>query len=347
MIDGAAVRSRWPALGVMTVVLLAGCGDDGGDETAAEAPARVAVLAGVNDQQDPNIAVNEFLPGAISVRAGASVEWRFLGPEPHSVTFLAPDQQLPPLDSPELEALLAPSQPVVDTYDGESLVSSGLRPLGTEQAQPFRLTFPEEGEYSYVCVIHPLMTGTVTVAGEDVPVDTQADINDRADRELAQWLDEGRAAKQRLIDTPPEEVENPDGTTAWTYQMGATTEHTEVLAFSPSAGEVQPGASVRFLNNSATPHTATFPSGGQVPAGRLDPAADTPTGPQPLAVMPAGGPYSSGQVPPNVLPGAAQPGAGPPAEARSFTFTMPQPGSYEYVCIFHAASGMVGTITVA
>jgi hypothetical protein len=45
-----------------------------------------------------------------------------------------------------------------------------------------------------------------------------------------------------------------------------------------------------------------------------------------------------------ILPPNAPPGAGPPEAARSFTFSVPKAGSYSYVCIFHAPSGMGGVI---
>lgn len=321
------------------VVLLASCGDDSPSEAA---PDTVSVLAGVNDQDDPTVAVTEFLPEAVSVLEGAAVEWRFAGPEPHSVTFLEPGRELPPLDSTEFEEMLVmPATPAAE-YDGESFVNSALRPIGPDAAEPFTLSFPAEGSYTYVCLIHPNMTGTVTVVGDDSEADSQADINERANGELNRWLEEGRSAKAALVSSPPAQEANPDGTTTWVYEMGVTTEHTEILAFSPEVGEVRPGDTVRFVNNTQAPHGATFAAGGQVPQNPADPAVDVPTGPPPLTVTPTGGPFNSGLVPP-----AAPPNAPPPPEARSFAFVLPEAGNYPYVCIYHAPSGMAGSITVA
>ncbi len=44
----------------------------------------------------------------------------------------------------------------------------------------------------------------------------------------------------------------------------------------------------------------------------------------------------------------ASSGVVPPGESTSFSFTAPDPGTYQYVCTVpgHAAGGMVGTLTV-
>ncbi len=186
------------------------------------------------------------------------------------------------------------------------------------------------------------MTGKITVAGEDATVDTQTDINERADGELNKRLEEGRAAKKKLTEAPPRQVTNPDESTTWTYEMGVTTEHTDILAFAPAGGEVRPGDSVSFVNNSRAPHTATFASGGKVPESPNDPSVAAPTGPQPLTLLATGGPFNSGTLPP-----AAPPNAPPPEAARSFTFVIPAAGDYSYLCVFHVPSDMTGSIKVA
>ncbi len=85
--------ARWVVLAAVAVVLLAACGDDSDDNSPSSAePTTVSLLAGINDQQDPNIAILEFLPESVTIAAGSTVEWRFTGPEPHSVTFLPPGQ---------------------------------------------------------------------------------------------------------------------------------------------------------------------------------------------------------------------------------------------------------------
>ncbi len=254
------------------------------------------------------------------------------------MTFLPSGQTL---ESVPAAQRLEPAPPA-GPYDGKSFVSSGLLPQGAVAAPPFRLTFPSAGDFSYVCVIHPNMTGkVVVVAGKGATFDTQTNINSRADVELNTYLTEGRDAKKKLEETPPGSTKNPDGTTSWRFGMGASTPHTAVLAFAPAQGEIRPKDQVTFVNDTAAPHTATFPSGAQVPVDPTSPAARQPTAPSPITVNPTGGPFNSGELPPDIPPGRV------PEAARSFTFVIPTAGEYAYVCIPHAQSGMVGTIKVA
>ena len=331
-------RARWLVLGIAMVTLLAACGNDDDSKEPSGAGTILNVLAGVADQRDPNIAVLAYLPESVSMAPGTTVEWRIPGPEPHSVTFLPPGQTLDSIPKAQLREPAPPAGP----FDGKSFVSSGLLPQGAVTAPPFRLTFPSVGEFTYVCVIHPAMTGKVVVVeGKAGRVDTQTNLDTRADVELNTYLTEGRDAKKKLEETPPATTENPDGTTTWRYGMGASTPHTEVLAFAPAQGEIRPKDQVTFVNETSAPHTATFAAGGQVPVDPTSPATITPTAPSPLTVTPTGGPFNSGELPPNVPPGTV------PEAARSFTFVIPTAGEYAYVCILHAPSGMGGTIKVA
>jgi plastocyanin len=119
-------------------------------------------------------------------------------------------------------------------------------------------------------------------------------------------------------------------------EMGASTAHTDVLAFAPTPKKVKSGDSVTFVNNSTAPHTASF-GGTLVP---VVPTADNVVNavpgasPQPLV---ADTYINSGWLPPKV-PG------GPPVAARSFTFQVPDAGTFTYACVLHLPSGMAGEI---
>jgi plastocyanin len=341
---------RLGAAALLTVaVIAAGCGSDdektdttttAGEEsttTSDEVPDGIVVGAGMNDPDDPTIAVLQFLPAKISVEANTPVQWEWNGTEPHSVTFLAPGQTLPdPGSDPSLFGPTPPTGP----YDGSSFVNTGLQPLGPTAPEPFELTFSKAGTYSYHCVIHPQMVGEVTVVDAGGKVDTPADVANRRAEESAKWLAEGQAAKADLMAEKPASKKNDDGSTTWTVHMGASTAHTDILAFAPTPVDVKAGDTVTFLNSSGAPHTASFFGEGAEPiTNPTDPRVDAPApGPSPQALS-AKGFFHTGLLPP-----AAPPGAGPPEAVRSFSFTVPEAGSYGYVCLLHSPSKMVGTI---
>ena len=347
-------RRRGVALGtaVALVALLGACGDSDDDDegatttepaettTTVEAPDSYIVGAGVNDPEDVNIAVLQFLPKELTVPVGETVTWEWNGPEPHSVTFLAPGQEIP--NPEEDDSLFAPTPPE-GPYDGSTLVNSGLQPLGPDAPAPFEVSFSKAGEYPFYCVIHPLMVGSLTVAEEGEEVDTFGDVANRGAQEKAGYLEEGRAAKAALVEAEPVKTANPDGSTNWTVQMGVTTTNVDVLAFAPTPAEIEAGDSVTFVNESLAPHTASFFGTGAEPIeSPVDPRVGPPApGASPQALSSEGF-FNTGLLPPN-----APPGAGPPIAVRSFTFTVPAAGTYEYVCLLHAPSGMAGTITAA
>lgn len=71
----------------------------------------------------------DFQPMAVTVPVGASVTWKNLDGEPHTVTGL----------------------------DG------AFRSAALDENESFSFKFAKAGVYKYVCTIHPKMTGTVTV----------------------------------------------------------------------------------------------------------------------------------------------------------------------------------------
>lgn len=334
--------AAWIGLLVVGLAFLSACGDDDDDEsTTATTPGReskITLRSGMNDPQDRTIAVDEYLPEAVTVTAGTTVEWTTAGPEPHSVTFMPGGQAVPP--SPD-DALFAPTPPT-GPFDGTTLVNSGLIPQGPQPAPPFDVRFDTPGTYSYGCVIHPGMRGTVTVVAANERADNQAEVTRRGDEELNRWLAEGRAAKKTLTDAAPRRQANPDGTSTWTVEMGVTTAHTDVLAFAPVDAAIKPRDRVVFVNNSGAPHTASFPGTKSVPQDPNSPEANNPApGPSPQTLNRTDY-FNTGTLPPD-----APPGQGPPLPVRSFTFVVPAAGDYPYVCIFHAGSAMAGTIKVA
>jgi plastocyanin len=323
------------AIGAIALTLV-GCGDDSNDTKAESAPATVSVHAGVNDPKDSNIAALAFLPGSVTVKTGATVTWTAPGPEPHTVTFLPIGQTPPTPDKPENAALRAKS--TSGAYDGTQTFSSTIIPTG-QKPETFSISFPKAGTFSYHCIIHPGMDGTVKVVDDAATAESQSDIDARAATEQSKWLAEGRAAKKALASAPVKKTANADGTTTWTVEMGTDTAHASVLAFQPVAAAVKAGDKVTFVNNSAAPHTATFKGAKELPQNPESAEAMAPSPGKSPQTLNDTDLFSSGWLPPNVPPGQ-----GPPEIARSFTFVIPKAGEYSYLCLLHAPSGMGGTI---
>jgi plastocyanin len=299
---------------------------------AVAAPSEVNLVAGLNDPKDPNVAVLEFLPQKAKVAKGTTVTWSIAGPEPHSVTFVPPGTAPPSVDKDP--TLFAPTPPT-GPYDGSTLVNSGVVPAGpTTQVQKFSMSFSKTGTYTYYCALHPNMVGTLQVT--DDTQDSQQKLTKTGNQEKAKYLKEGEAAKQKLLATKPKKTKGSDGSTTWTVQMGASTAHTDVLAFAPVPAKIATGDHVTFVNNSAAPHTASF-GGSLVPASPIAPdVMSAVPGPSPQTLT-SGAYLNTGWLPPKVRQGPTQ-------AQRSYTYDVPTAGQYQYECVLHAGSGMLGEL---
>ncbi|MCU1454370.1 MAG: hypothetical protein JWN46_2516 [Acidimicrobiales bacterium] len=301
--------------------------------TAAPTAGPVTIQAGINDPVDPTVAVLQYMPAKATVKVGEKVRWSWTGTtEPHSVTFFPPGQTPP---TPDKADPLFPPTAAKGAIDGTAFVNSGLQPLAPGQPPTFEASFAKAGTYKYVCVIHPQMIGTIdVVAGSGG--ETAAAVAARGQAEQKQWIAEGEAVAKKLRSAPASSTKNADGTTTWKVAMGASGPHTDVLAFAPDPASVKAGDKVLFVNSSGAPHTATFFGATPPIQSPLDPKGRTAY-PGPLT---AAGFFGTGLLPPD-----APPGAGPPEAVRSYSFVVPKAGSYKYVCILHAASGMAGIVT--
>jgi plastocyanin len=305
--------------------------------TGAAQAAGPTVKVGINDPKDPQIAVLAFMPRTVKVAVGTPLTWAWEGTiEPHSVTFLPPGTP-PPND--ETTGSYLPRTDPPGPYDGTTLANSGLEPLITGSPTPsFTMSFATPGKYTYYCILHPGMRGTVDVVAAGSKAQTPAQVSAAGKAEQQRWLAEGRSAKRRFEAAKPRKVRGPNGTTTWTVAMGTSTAHTDIDAFAPAPTRVHQGDSVTFVNGSKAPHTATFP--GQQPPITSTIAPETKTaipGPSPQTLN-STDLFNSGQ-----LPGAYPPAPGEPVPslaARSFTFVVPAPGTYGYYCILHVEAGM-------
>ena len=330
MIDRRRTVALRPLIPVLILgLLLAACGGggkSGGDEDRT-------IYAGLNDPTDKTIAVLSFLPSTATVEVGASVRWAFLGPEPHTVTFVPPGAKQPlPTDADATSVV-----PAKGPWDATTKVSSGL--IGATKPGQFKMTFGKAGKFTYYCAIHPRMSATLNVVAAGQKSDTRKDFVTRGKAERDRYLAEGRSAKKTYAATQPKQARNADGSSTWTVEMGLGTPHTEILAFQPAPLKIKKGDKVVFVNNSGVPHTASFAGTKQIP--------QNPESAEAMNAAPGKSPqtlnattfFNTGWLPPN-----SPPGAGPPLPARSFTFKVASAGTYAYVCILHVPSGMAGSL---
>ena len=121
------------AMAVLSVAVLAGCGDDDDDDTETATSAATTAPSG-DGGEDATVTVedNSFSPAEVTIGVNHEVIWEWSGSNPHSV---------------------------VGTFNGESVESPTLTGAGT-----FVFAFSEAGTFEYQCGIHGAgMSGTVTI----------------------------------------------------------------------------------------------------------------------------------------------------------------------------------------
>jgi plastocyanin len=138
------------------------------------------VRAGTGNAIDTN---DGFVPARLTIHVGDRVSWMSGGELLHTVSFGLDPRKVPtlvPVGKGPRGPILAfnpqiafPIEPKDHVYRG-GVASSGLlgltgnylnRPGQPFVRAPFTLTFAKTGVYTYVCLIHPGMVGTITVLG--------------------------------------------------------------------------------------------------------------------------------------------------------------------------------------
>jgi plastocyanin len=334
--------------------------------TSAPASALVAPVS-AGPPKPPKAAhldFNGFFPSANRVHVGDSISFAINGF--HTVSFLAKGQVPPPL------IILAPSSPISGKLDGagapfwfngqpsqvinplvaapsggkkyagKGFLNSGL-PAPSGPPKPFVVKFTKAGTFTFNCLVHPGMKGTVRVLPKSRPVPSA-----KLDGATAK-AEERAASAQALLLRKVKPAANTvlagnDGTgpVAW-------------LRFFPQSLKVKAGTAVEFkISSSREVHTITFgpaaylaeientfttpqPSPGGPPTLIVNPLGAYPSDPPPLPAF-TGANHGNGFEGSGVLSN----GGGPLPSAVKITFT--KPGVYGFDCVIHPS--MHGTITV-
>lgn len=141
-------------------------------------------------------------------------------------------------------------------YDGSHLVSSG--PPSGPGPYVVRIT-AKPGTYSFICVIHPRMRGTIKVADGDDPGDTPASVARRVAAQIVSDRAAGFAAEAAANHA---RVTVDDGVRTWWLSAGTSTRngHVAILEMLPASVNVQKGDRVAWRSRAVNePHTVTFP----------------------------------------------------------------------------------------
>lgn len=297
---------------------------------ATSDPQTFTVLVG---SESPGMATEGmwFLPKDVFIHPGDTVTWKANSFEIHTVTFLGDKD-------PSTVMPFNPGNPDDvtreggDTYDGTSYYNSGLLttvpdggdagPLvpGTKLYADYSLTFPDAGDFGYLCVVHGMaMQGTVHVLPADVTLPfTQADY----DAQAAYQADYLRLDGQQMLREFRQQADRHH------VIVGGDDGLVASMRFIHHRVRIHRGETVTFTNpvingnaGMGEPHTVTF--------------GDEKQGPDLMSRYGHpwhfhGGALSSGQM----LPG------------DSFTVRFRKPGTYHYICVLHDGMGMVGTVVV-
>ena len=273
-----------------------------------------------------------FYPSVLSVHQGDVLVFTDALIEPHTVTFGVSG----PIANPF--AFFAPqnlSGPGTGTFTNSGILNSGaLFPNGPFGNQIAVTIDVGPGTYAFQCVIHPFMTGTVTVVadGQTLPK-TDAQDQRIAHRQMRADLAEAREIREASIEAAEDAADI--GGTGIEVAAGGGNGVSTVMRFFPSDLTVHVGDTVTFVDRDPfTPHTVTFglePPGGV--EGLVAPANRTFPFSAPTAYDGSFNLHSGLML--SIFPWGT-----------TFSVTFTTPGTYHYVCALHDLMGMKGSVTV-
>lgn len=314
--------------------LLAAGALGGASAQQTPAPKTWTAFAGQIPGNQVLISSNDFQPRPLEINVGDTVVWKNFGF--HTVTFGR--ERVSPFDVNTQQPNPVSAAPVGgNTYNGQGVVNSGFM-LGPGE---FKVTFTAPGTFTYLCDLHPGMDGTLVVKPAGQPVAMTPAAAEAAAIDHYHRLDFSGRVIPMLVN---QGVESPDGT-VFQKLAGTGDGHVAIEMFLPRSLVIRAGQTVQWTNSDpVTPHTVTLLPGGGLPdfsAG--PPPIDLPEG-FPFAPF-GGGTYSGAEF---VNSGALW------NEARfeqmsvgsSYALMFTEPGTYQYFCVLHVETGMVGTITV-
>ena len=342
---------RDPALPTAGASATAGATADAVPSSAApDGPVTFSVLAGRDNGATD---IEMFMPSEIQIREGDTIEWTAKGFEGHTISFGPPNRIQELLANYLLNDPDDPAQKMFNpevafatdtghTFAGDgTFVNSGF--FGVPAEAKYRLTFPRQGLYQYICLFHPFtMRGTIAVNPPGAPVDSPATVSARGASQLAQY----QSLASRTLDeaaSEPHSFATIGGNSVHRVSAGLTTPQGQVAAFVPPALDIRAGDTVVFATDDRDFHNITFSGSGDPPPGigaKVDPATgrvnlviskESAVGVDPPPGFDASTFFSSGSM---YWP------------HLTWSVRFDKPGTYTYSCTIHVLAGMAGVIVV-
>jgi plastocyanin len=290
-----------------------------------------------------------FLPNQLWVHTGDSVRWTFVTHERHTLTFLKPGQTRPPGFGPVFGVPVGcPGlTPDGSSFDGFSCVTTGVLLLDETPAPPptYTVSFPNTGNFKFVCLIHSDMTGVVHVLNASDALPHDQEFYDRqALRERALLLTEGSRLQER-----EDSEDHGDGVAAGIGAVvtttGAGSQTASVMRFERGTIVVQVGDTVEWANlDPSINHTVTFgtePADPRPASANVMPTSDLA---RHAVISSTSDSVNSGFLTPAPQDRANLAQSAPGVTRFRVTFTAP--GTFNYICAVHDQLGMKGTVIV-
>jgi plastocyanin len=323
---------------VALLFVAAGCGGK------PSGPLKYSVEVDAKSTAKDKFQFSAYYPGSLTVSPGDSVKFRNRSTEaPHTVTLgvLADRTDQPPVVTDKglnpavfapcytetkkaLTALTSCKDQKLPTFDGAGYWNSGvLQPKpAPKSAGDKSVTLKiakgiTPGDYPFVCLLHPLMNGVLTVIADEGDREKPADIRKEGKDAIT------AAAKSASALAEPKLEDTGDGPTV---AAGWGDKVVSVNRFGPASVSIEAGNTVTWKAESPyEPHTVTFESPFSSPE---DEGAVAPGGPK------SGSDYEGGFASSGIFGNEDEP----------YSLRFPKAGTFSCVCVLHP--GQRGTVKV-
>ena len=301
------------------------------------------------ESQDEGRQAMAFLPNELWIHAGDSVTWTSGAHEGHTLTLLkqtATGASTPGTTRPAFppgctagnQGGATPTTPDGSNFNGSTCVNSGPFADGGD----YTVTFPQAGNFKFVCLIHRDMTGVVHVLAPAQGLPHDQSFYDAEARSEARDLingatqlpgAQGGAATNQVTVDPGKLIATGGGK----YYLA-------VMRFLPEKIHVHVGDTVEWTNVSPSePHTITFVgSQPEPPPTMLIGVAPDPDGALHGTLVSTADPLNSGFIAAAAQDQTVQ----TPLGVTRVRVTFTSPGTYEYFCALHDELGMKGEVVV-